>query len=106
RIALDGDDDILDVLSLDSRFWVWWFNTAYSSIGYGVLEVYGGYGISMFAVSGAASCAIYRTRGAGFAGGEWWKVVGVVVSGKKWRGWAGKAWRENKGSNSSSNRRL
>nr|GEV52786.1 hypothetical protein [Tanacetum cinerariifolium] len=31
---------------------------------------------------GAASCAIYRTWGAGFTGGEWWKVVGVVGSGE------------------------
>nr|GEU30764.1 zinc finger, CCHC-type [Tanacetum cinerariifolium] len=51
KIALDGDDDVLDILSLDSRFWVWWFNTAYPSIGYGVLKVYGGYCVSMFAVS-------------------------------------------------------
>nr|GEV64330.1 hypothetical protein [Tanacetum cinerariifolium] len=47
-IALDGDDDVLDVLSFDSRLWVWWFNTAYPSIGYGVLKVYGGYDVSIF----------------------------------------------------------
>nr|GFB02584.1 hypothetical protein [Tanacetum cinerariifolium] len=46
RIALDGDNDIFDVLSLDSR--VWWFNTVYPSIGYGVLKVYGGYDVSIF----------------------------------------------------------
>ncbi|GJT93324.1 putative reverse transcriptase domain-containing protein [Tanacetum coccineum] len=53
-IALDGDDDVLDVLSFGAkdieglRFWIWWFNTAYSSIGYGVLKEYGGYGVSIF----------------------------------------------------------
>ncbi|GJV27398.1 hypothetical protein Tco_1383846 [Tanacetum coccineum] len=45
------DDDVHGVLSLDSRFnanKVWWFNTVYPSIGYGVLKVYGGYGVSIF----------------------------------------------------------
>ncbi|GKC75774.1 hypothetical protein Tco_1126548, partial [Tanacetum coccineum] len=34
--ALDDGDDANEKLSLELRFWVWWFNTAYPVYGYGV----------------------------------------------------------------------
>ncbi|GKC59649.1 hypothetical protein Tco_1087247 [Tanacetum coccineum] len=49
-IALDGDDDVLDVTSLVSRFKRRRSNTAYPRI-YGILKVWDGYGVSMSAVS-------------------------------------------------------
>nr|GEW78280.1 hypothetical protein [Tanacetum cinerariifolium] len=50
--GIHDDDDDAYFISLDSRLWVWWFNTTYPSIEYVVLKVYGGYGVSMSAVSG------------------------------------------------------
>nr|GEW98070.1 hypothetical protein [Tanacetum cinerariifolium] len=47
ELRIDGDG-FLDISSLDSKFWVWWFNTSYPTYGYGVLKVYGGYGVSVF----------------------------------------------------------
>nr|GEX05799.1 hypothetical protein [Tanacetum cinerariifolium] len=51
-IGVEALVDIRQVIKVDaeleSRFWFCMSNTAYLKYGYGVLQVYGGYGVSIF----------------------------------------------------------
>nr|GEU69311.1 hypothetical protein [Tanacetum cinerariifolium] len=80
--VLDGKhwtmvDDVIDKLRLDSRFWVWWFNTTYPSIEYVILKVYGGYGVSIFLDMAYRSLEVGLIRRIQVLDTAYWGFLGV-----------------------------